>query len=152
MLNGKRLLLTAGAVALAAVMAASAATAGMSDLERRQTVMRGMAGHMKNIVAVAKGKAQAGPETIIHAQAVRELSATIAVLFPAGSGGGKSRAKPEVWSDNATFMKFADAIAAATPALVAAAKSGDAAAIGAALGGVGKNCGGCHKANRMPKK
>lgn len=148
----KKVMMAAAGGAVAAALLVSTALADMSALERRQTVMRGMAGHLKAIGMVAKGKAKAGPETVIHAMAVRELTATIAVLFPPGSGGGKSRAKPTVWSDRATFLKFANAIAAAAPALVEAAKSGDRAAIGAALGGVGKNCGGCHKANRAKKK
>jgi cytochrome c556 len=33
-----------------------------------------------------------------------------------------------------------------------AAKDGDAAAIGAAFGNLGKSCGGCHKAFRAKKK
>jgi cytochrome c556 len=64
----------------------------------------------------------------------------------------ETRAKPEIWSDAAGFAGKLETLAAATPALVAAAKTGNAGAIGAALGKVGKTCGGCHKPFRVPKK
>lgn len=140
-------------VAGVTALAASTVWAGMmSPAAQRQVVMKGNAGHMKALSAVAKGEAKADAGTVVHAMALRELSVTIEHLFPQGSGGGESRAKPEIWSDWAGFTKAADAFAAATPALVAAAQSGDAGQIGAALGEVGKTCGGCHKPYRAEKK
>ncbi len=121
-------------------------------LEHRKAVMKGIVGHIKALGAVAKGKAQADAGTVVHAMALDELSASIKFLFPKDSGGGESRAKPEIWIEWAKFEAAAHALSAATPALVVAAKSGDAGQIGAAIGPVGKACGGCHKPFRVPKK
>ena len=49
------------------------------------------------------------------------------------------------------FNKALSAFQAASAKLLEAANSGDKAAVGAALGGVGKACGGCHKPFRKKK-
>ena len=139
------------AVGIGLVMVSSA-SAVMSPAKQRQAAMKALGGHMKAIGAVAKGKAPYSAAIPVHAQAIDEIAQYMGLLFPAGSGGMETRAKPEIWSDAAGFAGKLDALTAATPALVAAAKTGDAGAIGAALGGVGKNCGGCHKPFRVPKK
>ena len=142
------------AVSLAALTALTAGSvaAAMSVQEERAVVMKGLGGHMKALGAVAKGEAKADAGTVVHAKALRQLSVTIAHLFPEGSGGGDSRALPKIWSDWDGFKKASDDFAAATPQLVAAAETGDPRQIGAALGAVGKTCGGCHKPYRAEKK
>ncbi|HEY5907570.1 MAG TPA: cytochrome c [Vicinamibacteria bacterium] len=70
-------------------------------------------------------------------------------LFPAGSGGGESRAKAEIWSDRANFdkaMKDAQAAAAAMAGVT------DEAAFGAAMKTLGGGCKGCHDKYRLPKE
>jgi len=70
-------------------------------------------------------------------------------LFPEGSGGGDSRAKPEIWTDRAGFdqaMKDAQAAAAAMAAVT------DEAAYGNALKALGGSCKGCHDKYRLPKQ
>ena len=70
-------------------------------------------------------------------------------LFPEGSGGGDSRAKPEIWTDRAGFdkaMKDAQAAAAALAAVT------DEAAYGNALKNLGGSCKTCHDMYRLPKK
>jgi len=69
----------------------------------------------------------------VHAQAIHDAALTMGLLFPAGSGGAETRSKLEIWTDPAGFSARIDALAAATPTLVAAAKTRDAGAIGAAL-------------------
>ena len=107
---------------------------------------------MKALGAVAKGKAAYSVAIPVHAQAIHDAALTMGLLFPAGSGGAETRSKLEIWTDPAGFSARIDALAAATQTLVAAAKTGDAGAISAALKIVGKNCGGCHKPFRVPKK
>ena len=74
-----------------------------------------------------------------------------ATLWTPGTEQGAaegSRAKPEIWSDAAGFAaKMADLKNAA------AAMSGaaDQAAVGAAMGGIGGACKGCHETYRGPK-
>jgi cytochrome c556 len=70
-------------------------------------------------------------------------------LFPEGSGGGESRAKPEIWTDKAGFdqaMKDAQAAAAAMAAVT------DEAAFAAAFKTLGGSCKGCHDKYRLPKQ
>lgn len=145
-------ILAAGAAAAIAVVATTATAEMMSVQDKRVATMKALGGHMKALSGVAKGEMAANEATVVHAMAVGEIANTVTLLFPAGSGGGDSRALPEIWSDWAGFEKAADALAAAAPGLVEAAKSGDQGKIGAALGMAGKACGGCHKPFRAEKK
>jgi cytochrome c556 len=70
-------------------------------------------------------------------------------LFPEGSGGGDSRAKPEIWSDRAGFdqaMKDAQAAATAMAAVT------EEAAFVPAMKTLGGACKGCHDKYRLPKQ
>lgn len=116
----------------------------------RVTVMRIMGGDIGAIAKVAKGEAAYSPALIERAKRMEALSQSVIVLFPGDAKG--RRAKPEIWTDRATFEKAAGALGAATPGLVKAVETGDRAQIGQALGAVGKSCGGCHKPFRKPKK
>ena len=70
-------------------------------------------------------------------------------LFPEGSGGGDSRAKPEIWSDRAGFdQRMKDAQAAAT----AMAAVTEEAAFVPAMKSLGGACKGCHDKYRLPKQ
>ena len=141
-------LAVAAPVALADGMMPSADSA----YETREGVMKAIGGHMKALGAVAKGEAAMDASTPVHAQAVMELSHTVKFLFPEDSITEKSRANPEIWLDWDGFMKASMDFETASAALVEAAAGGDPAALGAALGGVGKTCGGCHKPFRGPEK
>ena len=70
-------------------------------------------------------------------------------LFPEGSGGGDSRAKPEIWTDRAGFdqaMKDAQAAATALAAVT------DEAAYVPAMKTLGGSCKNCHDMYRLPKQ
>lgn len=125
--------------------------AATDPIGARDVAMHAIADSMKALGAVAKGEAEPDAATVVHAERIYALSGTVKYLFPEGSTNAESRAKPEIWSDWAKFEAAADDFAMATPALVEAAKSGEAGQIGAALGEVGKTCGGCHKPFRAPK-
>ena len=139
---------------LAAIAAAFVAgSVGAATVqENRSAAMKQLGKNLKPLGAIAKGEAEYTMSADSNAKAIEQISKGILVLFPEGSGGGKSRAKPEIWSDWAGFTKAAKNFQAAAPGLVAAAKTGDSAKIGAAVKAVGKTCGGCHKPFRAPKK
>lgn len=139
------------AVGITSAMA-GAASAEMSAAKQRQSAMKAIGGHMKALGAVAKGKAAYSVAIPVHARAIHDAALTMGLLFPVGSGGAETRSKPEIWTDAADFSAKIDALASVTPSLVAAAKTGNAGAIGSALKIVGKNCVGCHKPYRAPKK
>ena len=137
-----------GAVAVAAGIAFAplAASAGADDaIKLRQAVMSSVGTHMGALGAMAKGDAPVTELAAWHAGAIVKLSGIWAQLFPAGSGSGETAALTAIWQDTAKFEQVVADFQATAPQLVAAAQSGDAGQIGAALGGVGKTCGGCHE-------
>ena len=64
--------------------------------------------------------------------------------FHPSTSGEKSRALPEVYKDAGKFKDAQDAMMGAVGKLAAASKGGNEGAIKAAIGDVGKSCGGCH--------
>jgi cytochrome c556 len=64
--------------------------------------------------------------------------------FPEGSNIGNSRAKPEIWKDQAKFNQYADRLNADVAKLLAAARGGDLAATRTAFQSVGQDCKACH--------
>ncbi len=70
-------------------------------------------------------------------------------LFFAGFTPGSdmvanSRAKPEIWTDQAKFKQYADRLNTEVASLVAASRGGDVAATKSAFGSVAQTCKGCH--------
>jgi cytochrome c556 len=116
----------------------------------RHEAMEGVGDAMKALGAIAKKEAP------FDASVVKAKATTIAdnlkkasALFLPGTGGGKSLAKPEIWTDRETFdktMKDAQAAAVALEAVT------DEAAFRPALGALGGNCKSCHEKFRMPPK
>ena len=142
--------LVAGCVAVALGAGVSVAHSADHEKTPRVQVMWMIAKNMKALGAFAKGEARPSADLADKARQIATLSHTVVAMFPKGSEGG--RAKAEIWSDWAGFVKAADDFKAAAPKLVAAADSMNAGQVGAALGAVGKTCGGCHKPFRTPKK
>jgi cytochrome c556 len=64
--------------------------------------------------------------------------------FNASTSGEKSGALPAVYSEPAKFKEAADALQTASTHLATVAKGGSEADVKAAIGNVGKACGGCH--------
>jgi cytochrome c556 len=132
------------------VLGASLAVVAADAYHDRHMAMEQVNDAMKPLAAIAKKQAP------FDAAAVSKSATTIADnlkkahgLFPEGSGGGESRAKPEIWTDRAGFDKqMKDAQAAA----VALSAVKDEAAFGPALRTLGSNCKSCHDMYRLPEK
>jgi len=71
--------------------------------------------------------------------------------FDASTQNEKTEALPEIWKDPAKFKAAQELLQNNVAKLVAAAKGGNEATIKAALGDVGKSCGGCHNTFREKK-
>lgn len=146
----------AGVSAVAAVAAgvgmASAADESENVIKYRQNVMRSMGGHMGAISGVVKGEVSFTGHVAGHAEAIVAISQIITDMFPQGSTtGAEHRAKDEIWQDWDSFGQKAEDLQAAAGNLVQVASAGgDAAALEAAFGNVGKACGGCHRPFRTP--
>lgn len=139
--------MSAAVLAVTGTMAVAASPA-QTAITTRQTNFKKMGGAMKVL------KDQLGSGTIDKAAAVaaaKTLAATgraQAGLFPNGSGasaGIKTDALPAVWSNRAAFDGAMKAYIAQADKMVAAAGTGNAAAIGAQFKVVGGTCGSCHK-------
>ncbi|MCG8493677.1 MAG: cytochrome c [Sneathiellales bacterium] len=124
---------------------------GNADADKRIAKMKTLGTNMKAIAQVAKGEVRYSPEIDFKAQEIEAIAKEMKNLFPEGSGGDKTRSKPEIWSDKAGFMKAVVAFETAAAGLTKAASTGDRGAIGKALQATGKTCGGCHKPYRTPK-
>jgi cytochrome c556 len=140
-----------GSLVVAVVVGGAAVAAIAADaFHDRHMAMEAVGDAMKPLGAMAK---KAAP---FDAAVVKASATTIADnlkkaqgLFPAGSGGGESRAKAEIWTDAAGFEKgMKDGYAAA----VALQSVSDEAAFGPALGALGGSCKSCHDKYRIPKQ
>ncbi len=124
-------------------------------IKYRQAVMKAIGGHTGAIVGVVKGEVSYDGHVAAHARGINAMSKLLGGLFPKGSGRDvypETRALPEIWNDWDKFGAAAKNMEVQSAKLVAAAESGDVAAIGAQLQNLGKSCGGCHKPFRAEKK
>ena len=129
---------------------AAVAVIAADAFQDRHMAMEGIGDAMKSLGAIAKKQAPFDAAVVkANATTIADNLKTASALFPAGSGGGESRAKPEIWTDAAGFEKgMKDAQAAA----VALQSISDEAAYGPALGALGGNCKSCHDKYRIPKQ
>ena len=142
--------LVASLVVAGLVLGTSLAVVYADAYEDRHMLMEGINDAMKPLGAMARKQAP------FDAAVVQASATTIAEnlkkahdLFPAGSGGGESRAKPEVWTDREGFDKqMKDAQAAA----VALQSVKEEAAFLPSLRMLGGNCKSCHDMYRLPDK
>ena len=75
-----------------------------------------------------------------------------AALWPAGSGGGETRAKPELWDNMDDFKAKLAHFQEAAMKAEEAAGSGDQATMTGAFQQVLGACQACHKAYQLPEK
>ena len=139
-----RSVLPALCAAVLTVYALAAAASPDADIKYRQSVMKTSGGHMGALAAIVKGQVPHKQDIAMHVEGLAGVAAMTPHLFPAGSDQGKTKAKSAIWSNAAEFDAKVKDFQTATAALQAAAKGSDPAALGAAVGGVGKSCKGCH--------
>ncbi|MCK9504403.1 MAG: cytochrome c [Porticoccaceae bacterium] len=124
---------------------AGIATAGdKENVEYRKNHMSVLGGHMGSLVAIVKGEVPFVEDLGYHADGLAAAAPRVIPVFKTEAMTDKSEALPEIWKDWPTFEKAALNLEKTSKALAVAAASGDQAAIGAALGDVGKSCKGCH--------
>jgi cytochrome c556 len=140
----------ASLVVALSVGGAAAIVIAADAYQDRHMAMETVGDAMKSLGAIAKKEAPFDAAVVkSNATTIADNLKTASALFTAGSGGGESRAKPEIWTDAAGFEKgMKDAQAAA----VALQSVSDEAAYGPALGALGSTCKSCHDKYRLPKK
>ena len=132
------------------VLGASLAVVAADAFHDRHMAMEGVNEAMKPLAAIAKKQAPFDAAVVkANATTIAENLKKAHAAFTPGSGGGESRAKPEIWTDAAGFdklMKEAQATA------VALSSVKDEASFGPALGALGSKCKSCHDTYRLPEK
>src|SRR3982750_2209100 len=119
----------------------------------RHEAMEGLGKAMKNLHReLDSGKPDIN---VIRTQTATMAStaAKIPSFFPAGTGPdvGKTRAKPEIWTQKDLFSRKAKDFLAASLAIDAAAKAGDVNKVMALHENVKKACKACHDPFRAPE-
>ena len=133
-------------------------------VKTRQAMMKENSTHVKAIMKYLKGnkdpkkeaKLGTAGDVELRAIALEGIAKRLPAMFPKGTSlkdmPGKTRAKPEIWTQSAKFKAAANKLASWSKDLEKAAATGDKAKIAAAMRGFGKEtCSNCHKTFRGPK-
>ena len=147
----------AGLLAAALGTAAFAADEPANIVKYRKAFMDANGAHISMIAAVVKGEVSFTDDIATNAQALAEqgklLTANLEQLFPEGTAKGetgeKSAALPVIWEKWGEFEQAAQRFEEESAKFAEVAQGGDMAAIGPALGALGKQgCGACHETFR----
>jgi cytochrome c556 len=143
----KKLILVAAAVAgFASAMPAAAQFAKPEDaIKYRKAAFNVMASHFGRIGAMVQGKAPFDAKAAAdNAEIATMMSRLPYTAFVAGTDKGDTKAKPEIWTEDAKFRAAATKMQEEMAKLNAAAKTGNLDQIKAAFGPVGQSCKACH--------
>lgn len=133
------------AVLLAATFFSGHAIAGEEDLVKyRKHVMEVIGGHMQAIVAIVKREVPYTDDLSFHAQALAAVAPLALHPFETKAMTEKSEALPAIWEDWDAFSAAANKLETTSAEFSDAVATGNMAAIGPALGALGKSCKGCH--------
>jgi cytochrome c556 len=147
-------LATSLAIAAAACALAAPASAQFAKPEDavkyRQSALFVMAQHFGRIGAMASGRAPYDAKAAVdNAEIVATVSHLPWAGFVAGTDKvGNTKAKPEVWTEQAKFKENADKLQAETAKLLAAAKTNNLDTLKAAFQSTAGTCKACHDAYR----
>ena len=135
------------AAAVTVAVPASAQFAKPEDaIKYRQSALTVMGAHFGRVAGMANGKIPFDAKVAADNAAIAE---TLSKLPWAGFGegtdkGATTRAKPEIWTDNAKFREASEKMQGEMVKLVAATKTGNLDTIKTAVGATGGACKGCH--------
>src|SRR5437868_6594334 len=139
------------ALALGGVVGAALAQAKPEQLvKQRQAVMTLQGKYFGPMAAMAQGKAPYNADVVKrNAAYLDNLSRMPWDGFDAGTKDVKSAALPAIYEQTDKFKEAASRLENESHKLYQVAQSGDAAAVKAQIGAVGKACGGCHESFRQ---
>ena len=114
-------------------------------IKYRKSVMTVMAAHFGRVGAMANGRMPFDAAYIASNAAIAEsMSKLPFAAFVDGSGTGDTKARPEIWSDNAKFKAAAEKMQGEMGKLAMVAKGGNIDVIKAQVGVTGGACKACH--------
>lgn len=145
----KALACIAAAAALVAMATpASAQFAKPEDaIKYRQSALTVMATHFGRIGAMVNGRVPFDAKVAAdNAEIVSDMSKLPWAAFGPGTDKGSipTRAKAEIWTEQAKFKDLNEKLVVETTKLAAAAKTGNADTLKAAFGATGAACKACH--------
>lgn len=143
-------LLAAAALTVLSAPAAAQFAKTEDAIEYRQSALFIMGQHLGRLGAMANGRM---PYDAKIAQDSADVLAFMAKLpwsafGPGTDKGAPTKAKPEVWSEQARFKELAEKMQAETVKLAAAAKSGSLDSLKPAFGATADSCKTCHDSFR----
>ena len=114
-------------------------------IKYRKSALSVMAAHFGRVGAMANGRMPFDAAYIASNAAIAEsMSKLPFAAFVDGSGTGDTKAKPEIWSDNAKFKAAAEKMQGEMGKLAMVAKGGNIDVIKAQVGVTGGTCKACH--------
>lgn len=131
----------------AGVAMATGPLAGASAIAARQAGFKLQGAAFKVIADQLKAPTPDIAAIRTAAGTINHTADVISTWFPPGSGpeaGVPTKAKAEIWTDNAHFLAAMAAFRAQAPRLKAAADSGNIDNIRTEFTATGRSCGGCH--------
>ena len=142
----KAILFLMGVSACAISFTASAQFAKPEDaIKYRKAALSVTAAHFGRLGAMAQGKVAFDAKAALeNAEVVANLAKLPWAAFGEGTDAGETKAKPEVWKQNAKFKEAADKYQAESVKLLAAAKTGKEDAFKAAFTATAGTCKSCH--------
>ena len=114
-------------------------------IKYRKSALTVTAAHFGSMGAMASGKAPFDAKVAAdNADIVVQLSKLPWAAFGEGTDVGETKAKPEIWKQNAKFKEYSDKFQAEAVKLAAAAKTGKEDAFKAAFTATAGTCKSCH--------
>jgi cytochrome c556 len=139
--------LTLAAVAFALAAPASAQFAKPEDaIKYRQSALTVMGTHFGRVAAMANGRIPFDAKVAADNAAIAETMSKLPwAAFGEGTDkGAVTRAKAEIWTDNAKFKEASEKMQAEMSKLAVVAKAGNIDTLKAQVGATGGACKACH--------
>ena len=117
-----------------------------SIIKYRKSVMKAVGGHMSALFSVVQGGLTEFHDLLVpNAHAIHESAKNLVRMFPKGTHSGRTRAKPEIWSEWEQFNKAALEMEQTSAKLVSLVEAGKFNEFDKNLRHLSQSCKGCHK-------
>ena len=141
-------------IAISATLAAFAAPASAQfakpedAIKYRQSALSVIGTHFGRVGAMANGRVPFDAKVAAdNADIVAEMAKLPWAGFGPGTDkGGNTRAKPEIWTEQAKYKEYSEKMIAETAKLSVAAKTGNLDTLKTAFGATAATCKACHDA------
>ena len=143
--------IAAAATLLAIAAPASAQFAKPEDaIKYRQSALSVMGTHFGRIGAMVNGKIPFDAKAAVeNAEIVAEMAKLPWAAFGPGTDkGSNTKAKPEIWTEQAKFKEYSDKMVLETGKLVIVSKTGNLDVLKTAFAATAETCKSCHDAFR----